>query len=181
MNQVELRLKYSALPRSHLGRVIAWCSDLSLYNFKVAAMLSAGLCPSLFLSLGKCLSEKVRHWPCTPVHGMLPPPLNLNSWVCGTCLIQIQCCVVPCVVWTSWVSSIFVLIWTSLGLLSPEFLCGTETIFQHGVARKCGNDHDAGSSSLPAHTHLPLPSARDASGTLTLPCRDTLCALDCGY
>lgn len=45
---------------------------------------------------------------------------------------------------------------------------------QHGVARKCSNDHDAGSASLAAHTHLPLPSAKDASGTLTLPCRDAL-------
>lgn len=42
VNQVELRLRYSALPRSCVGRVITWCCDSSMYDFKGPAMLSQG-------------------------------------------------------------------------------------------------------------------------------------------
>lgn len=81
MNQVELRLECSALPRSCVGRAIAECSDSSLSNVKGPAMLSAGLCPLLFLSLGKRFSEKVRPWPCTPVCGMLHISLHILDCV----------------------------------------------------------------------------------------------------
>lgn len=180
MNQVELRLKCSALPRPCIGRAIAECSDSSFSNFKEPAMLSAGLCPLLFPSLGKRFSENVRPWPCTPVCGMLCISLHsldcveLVLFICNAVLFHVSCGPAGSPQSLFW----FAQAWACC-LLS--FCVAPRQYLQHGVARKCSNDHGVGSFSLPAHTHLLLPSARDASGTLTLHAEMLYCALDCGY
>lgn len=181
MNQDELRLTCSALSRSCVGRTIAECSDSSLYDFKGPTMFSAVLCPLPFLSLGKRFSEKVRPWPCTPVREMLHISrrhildcVELVLFRCNAVLFHVLCGPAGSPQSLFWFEQAWACCLLSFCVAPRQYL-------QHGVARKCSNDHDAGSSSLPAHTHLPLPSARDASGTLTLHAEMLSSALDCGY
>lgn len=131
--------------------------------------------PALHCSFlwAKCLSEKVWHWSYPPAYAMP----HFSPHILGSVeLVAFRPSAVFFCVFCGPAGSPQSLFWFERAwaccLLS--FCVVLRHYLQHGVARKCGNDHGAGSGSLAAHTHLPLPSAKDASGTLTLPCRDTL-------